>query len=41
VSMLVFSGDEPPGPEATHSWVCASFRYEAPEGARTREGIVL
>jgi hypothetical protein len=41
VSMLVFSGDEPPGPDATHSWVCASFRYAAPEGARTREGIVL
>ena len=41
VSLLVFSGDEPPGPEALHSRVCARFGYAAPDGARTREGVVL
>jgi hypothetical protein len=41
VTMLVFTGDEPPGPDALSSRVCASFRYAAPEGARTREGVVL
>lgn len=41
VSMLVFGGPEPPSPQALDSWVCASFRYVAPEGARTREGVVL
>lgn len=41
VTLLVFSGDEPPGPDATQSRVCASFRYNAPHGARTREGVVL
>jgi hypothetical protein len=41
VTMLVFSGEEPPGPQALESRVCASFRYAAPEGARTREGVVL
>lgn len=41
VTMLVFSGDEPPGPQAMTSRVCARFGYAAPEGARTREGVVL
>jgi hypothetical protein len=41
VTMLVFSGDEPPGPEAMNSRICARFGYAAPEGARTREGVVL
>lgn len=41
VSLLVFAGDEPPGPEAERSRVCASFGYAAPEGARTRQGVVL
>lgn len=41
VTMLVFSGDEPPGPEAMSSRICARFGYAAPEGARTREGVVL
>ena len=41
VTMLVFSGSEPPGPEAEHSRVCARFGYAAPDGARTREGVVL
>ena len=41
VTLLVFSGDEPPGPEATHSRLCASYAYAAPDGARTRQGVVL
>ena len=41
VTMLVFAGDEPPGPQAMNSRVCARFGYAAPEGARTREGVVL
>lgn len=41
VTVLVFSGDEPPGPEAETSRVCARFGYAAPDGARTREGVVL
>lgn len=40
-TLLVFSGDEPPGPAATRSRLCASYRYDAPQGARTREGVVL
>ncbi len=41
VTMIVFSGDEPPGPDATQSRICATFAYVAPDGARTREGVVL
>ncbi len=41
VTLLVFSGEEPPGPQALNSRVCARFGYAAPEGARTREGLVL
>jgi hypothetical protein len=41
VTLLVFSGEEPPGPQAQNSRVCARFGYAAPEGARTREGVVL
>lgn len=41
VTVLVFTGDEPPGPRATQSRLCATFGYAAPEGARTREGVVL
>ena len=41
VMVLVFAGDEPPGPEATQSRLCGSFKYAAPDGARTREGVVL
>lgn len=41
VTMLVFSGSEPPGPEALSSRVCARFGYAAPEGVRTSEGVVL
>jgi hypothetical protein len=39
--LLVFSGQEPPGPQATQSSLCARFKYAAPDGARTREGVVL
>ena len=39
--VLVFSGEEPPGPNATASQLCARFKYAAPDGARTREGVVL
>jgi hypothetical protein len=41
ITVLVFSGAEPPGPTATQSRLCAAFRYAAPDGARTREGVVL
>lgn len=41
VTMLVFTGSEPPGPEAANSRVCARFGYAAPDGARTREGVLL
>ena len=41
VTMLVFSGDEPPSPDALNSRVCARFGYSAPDGARTSEGVVL
>lgn len=41
VTMLVFSGEEPPGPRATQSRLCATYGYSAPEGARTRAGVVL
>lgn len=41
VTMLVFAGDEPPGPQALNSRICARFGYATPEGARTREGVVL
>lgn len=41
ITMLVFAGGEPPGPEAMDSRVCARFGYAAPDGARTREGVVL
>jgi hypothetical protein len=39
--VLVFSGAEPPGPDAIESQLCARFKYAAPDGARTREGVVL
>lgn len=41
VTMLMFAGDEPPGPEATQSRLCGTFGFAAPSGARTREGVVL
>lgn len=41
LTVLVFAGNEPPGPEATGSRLCGAFKYVAPSGARTREGVVL
>lgn len=41
VTLLVFAGDEPPGPRATQSRLCATFAYAAHDGARTRQGVVL
>ncbi|GAM99242.1 hypothetical protein U91I_02887 [alpha proteobacterium U9-1i] len=41
MKLIVFTGDEAPGPDATDSRVCAIYGFMAPEGARTREGVVL
>lgn len=41
ITLLVFVGAEPPGPEAIESRLCGAFAYDAPSGARTREGVVL
>lgn len=41
VTILVFAGDEPPGPDAASTRLCGAFAYAAPEGARTRIGVVL
>jgi hypothetical protein len=41
LTLLVFAGADPPGPQAVESRLCGRFKYAAPDGARTREGIVL
>jgi hypothetical protein len=41
VKLLVFAGSEPPGPNATNSRLCGAYAYSAPDGARTRQGVVL
>jgi hypothetical protein len=41
VTLLVFAGDEPPGPNATRSRLCATLAYATPGGARTSQGVVL
>lgn len=41
VTLMVFSGDEPPGPQATQSRLCGAFAYLAPDGVRTRQGVAL
>lgn len=41
VTVLVFAGEEPPGPNATQSRLCATLAYVAPGGARTSQGVVL
>lgn len=41
VTLLVFSGSDAPGPNSSNSRLCASYAYAAPEGARTRQGVVL
>lgn len=40
-SLLVFSGDEAPGPAATQSRLCASYAYALSLGPHMREGVVL
>lgn len=40
-TLLVFTGADPPGAEASDTRMCASYAYTAPHGARTREGVVL
>lgn len=40
VTMMVFAGEEPPGSGATQSRLCGAFAYVAPDGARTRQGVV-
>jgi len=39
VTVLVFAGDEPPGPQATRSHLCGSFAYTLREGGH--RGVVL
>ncbi|WP_135210211.1 hypothetical protein [Vitreimonas flagellata] len=41
VTVLVFTGEEPPSSAATQSRLCATFGFNAPHGARTQEGVVL
>jgi hypothetical protein len=41
VTILVFGGEDPPGPSAVDSRVCAAYGYTAPTGVRTSAGIVL
>lgn len=41
VTILVFAGNEPPGPNATQSRLCATLAYTTPGGARTSQGVVL
>jgi hypothetical protein len=41
VTVILFSGADEPGPAARDSRVCATYAYTAPDGARTRQGVVL
>jgi hypothetical protein len=41
VTVLVFAGNEPPGPNATQSRLCATLAYSVPGGARSSQGVVL
>lgn len=41
VTVILFSGADEPGPDARDSRVCATYAYSAPDGARTRQGVVL
>jgi hypothetical protein len=41
VTLMVFNGSEPPGQSATKSWLCATYAYMAPDGVRTRQGVLL
>ena len=39
VTLLVFAGEEPPGPRSTSSRLCAAFAFEAADGARTQGAL--
>jgi hypothetical protein len=41
VTLMVFNGREPPGPSASKSFLCATYVYAAPDGVRTRQGVLL
>jgi hypothetical protein len=41
VTLMVFNGAEPPGQSASKSWLCATYVYIAPDGVRTRQGVLL
>ena len=41
VTVILFAGADEPGPDARDSRVCATYGYTAPDGARTRQGVVL
>ena len=41
VTLMVFNGGEPPGQSASKSWLCATYVYTAPDGVRTRQGVLL
>jgi len=41
VTLMVFNGDEAPGQSASKSWLCATYAYTAPDGVRTRQGVLL
>lgn len=41
VTLMVFNGSEPPGQSASKSWLCATYGYTAPDGVRTRQGVLL
>ncbi len=41
VTLMAFNGAEPPGPSASKSWLCATYVYTAPDGVRTRQGVLL
>jgi hypothetical protein len=41
VTLLIFSGSEAPGQSAEKTWLCATYVYTAPDGVRTRQGVLL
>jgi len=41
VTVILFSGADEPGPTARDSRVCATYAYAAPDGVRTRQGVLL
>jgi hypothetical protein len=41
VTVIIFTGADEPSPNARDSHVCGAYAYAAPDGARTRQGVVL